>query len=157
MAFEIRKPLTLDDVDRRIIGALVNDGRLSMRAVAEKVHISRANAYSRVSRMQEQGVIEGFSARVSYPRAGMNASAFVALSVRQNAWRGLAQQLERLAFVESFTMLGGELDVLVLVRAPNNVGLRDLVLEELALLDGVLSTKTWLIFEELRGLGPTWT
>ena len=37
----------LDDVDRRIIEALRADGRLSMRTLAESLHISRANVYAR--------------------------------------------------------------------------------------------------------------
>ena len=41
----------LDDVDRGIVEALRADGRLSMRALAEQLHISRAGVYSRVERL----------------------------------------------------------------------------------------------------------
>ena len=37
----------MDDTDRQIVEALRADGRLSMRALAELVHISRASAYTR--------------------------------------------------------------------------------------------------------------
>jgi len=46
--------------------------------------------------------------------------------------------------------------VLVLVRAPTNAALRHVVLERLQSLDGVLSTKTWLIFDEANGPGAEW-
>ncbi|OPX13286.1 Lrp/AsnC family transcriptional regulator [Mycobacterium sp. AT1] len=147
----------LDSVDRRIIHELVVDGRMSMRALAEKVHISRAHAYVRVERLQKAGVITGYTARVAHDRAGVGASACVALAIRQDSWRGIANRLRTLPFVEHYFLLGGEHDVLVLVRATNNATLRDVVLEQLQSLAGVLSTKTWLIFEDASGPGPTWT
>ncbi len=146
----------LDTVDRRIIKELVADGRVSIRALATKANISRAHAYVRIERLQNAGIIEGFTARISHERAGLGASAFVALSIRQDSWRGISEQLRTLPFVDHFSLLGGAFDVLVLVRAPDNAGLRNLVLERLQGLDGVRSTTTWLIFEEANGPGPTW-
>ena len=52
----------LDDLDRQIVAALRADGRLSMRALASELHISRANAYARVDRLERSGVITGYSA-----------------------------------------------------------------------------------------------
>ena len=46
---------TFDDVDRRIVAALEHDSRLSVRALAEKVNISRANAYARLARLAVTG------------------------------------------------------------------------------------------------------
>nr|AIU93600.1 hypothetical protein LRS1606.166 [Rhodococcus sp. NS1] len=146
----------LDTVDRQLIQELVTDGRISMRALAEKVHISRAHAYVRIERLQNVGVIEGFTTRVSYERAGFRASAYVALSIQQASWKGVAEQLRNLPFVEHFSLLGGDFDVLVLVRAPDNSALRTLVLEQLQALHGVQSTRTWLIFDEASGEGPKW-
>ena len=51
----------LDEVDRRILDELVRDGRTSIRTLAERIHISRANAYARVDRLLRDGVITGFS------------------------------------------------------------------------------------------------
>lgn len=146
----------LDETDRRIISELVKDGRASMRRVAEEAHISRAHAYVRLERLQQAGVIEGFTAQISHERAGLTASAYVALSVQQTSWHSLATQLKHLPFVDQFSLLGGDYDVLVLVRAPNNSALGHLVLERLQSLDGVLSTKTWLIFDEANGPGAQW-
>ncbi|MGC0365318.1 DNA-binding Lrp family transcriptional regulator [Rhodococcus sp. 27YEA15] len=146
----------IDAIDRRIIAELVADSRISVRALAEKAHISRAHAYVRVERLESAGIIAGFTTRIAHEKAGFGASAYVALSIRQNSWRGLAAALSTLPFVEHFSLLGGDFDVLVLIRVPDNRELRHTVLEELQGLDGVLSTRTWLIFEEGNGPGPDW-
>ena len=54
----------LDDVDRRIVAALVEDGRLSVNGLAGQVGVSRATAYARLDRLRSEGVITGFTATV---------------------------------------------------------------------------------------------
>lgn len=143
----------LDVIDRYIIDQLTRDARMAVRALAEHAHISRANAYARLDRLKRAGVIRGFTIRVSHDKVGLGTSAFVGLSITQNAWRGLFEHLTKLSFVDHFCLLGGDIDVLVLVRASDNKELRRVVLEELQSLHGVLSTRTWLIFEEADGPG----
>ena len=63
------RPRPLDDADRRILGELVRDARTSIRTLAERIHVSRANAYARVDRLLADGVITGFSPRGSPPSA----------------------------------------------------------------------------------------
>lgn len=141
----------LDEVDRRIVRELVRDARISVRALAERVHVSRANAYSRLDRLLATGVIEGFTARVSPERVGLGTSAYVSVAIEQNSWRDVASQLGTLPYVEHVALVGGDFDVLVLVRAPSNAALRDVVLERIQGVPGVKATRTWLIFEEFDG------
>ena len=54
-------------------------------------------------------------------------------------------------------MLGADFDVLVLVRAPDNVALRDLVLDRIQSIPGVQTTRTLLVFDELQGPGADWS
>jgi len=138
----------LDDIDRRILSELEADGRLSGRALAERVTISRANAYARFERLVADGVITGFTARVDPVKVGLTTSAYVAMTVRQNNWRDLQAQLRAIPEVRHMALMGGEFDVMLLVRAADNNALRRVVLEELQTIPGVLSTKTFLIFED---------
>lgn len=138
----------LDEIDRRILRELEADGRLSGRALAERVTISRANAYARFERLVADGVITGFTARVDPVKVGLTTSAYVAMTVRQNNWRDLQTQLRAIPEVRHMALMGGEFDVMLLVRAGGNNALRRVVLEQLQTIPGVLSTKTFLIFED---------
>jgi DNA-binding Lrp family transcriptional regulator len=139
---------TLDAIDHQVIAELMANSRISMRSLAQKIHISRAHAYVRIERLKAAGIITGFTTRIAHTKAGLPSSAYVALSIRQNSWQGLAASLKALPYVEHFSLLGGDFDVMVLVRAPHAGQLRHTVLEQLQALDGVLSTRTWIIFEE---------
>ncbi len=146
----------LDRPDRQILRELIRDARTSIRSLAEKVHISRANAYARIDRLVAEGVITGFSAQIAPERAGLGTSAYVSVSIEQNTWREVSARLGRLPYVEHIAMLGADFDVLVLVRAPDNAALRDLVLDRIQGIPGVRTTRTWLVFAELPGPGPDW-
>ena len=147
----------LDGPDRQILRELIRDARTSIRSLAERVHISRANAYARVERLVADGVITGFSARIAHERAGLGTSAYVSLSIEQNSWREVSAHLGRLPYVEHVSMLGADFDVLVLVRAPDNAALRDLVLDRIQSIPSVRTTRTWLVFDELEGPGADWS
>lgn len=86
----------LDAIDRRILRLLQTDGRASIRSVADRVHVSRANAYARINRLIDDGVIRGFSARVDHERAGQGASAYITLKIVQNSWRTVREELQAL-------------------------------------------------------------
>ena len=142
----------LDEVDRQIIEALGRDGRLSIRALADQVHISRANAYARVERLTADGAITGFTVTVDPLKLGLATSAYVTLSLRQSSWRTLRQQLQAIPEIKHMALVGGDFDAILLVRAADNEGLRRVVLEKLQAIPEVLATRTALIFEDLGTL-----
>ncbi|MFD9582360.1 Lrp/AsnC family transcriptional regulator [Streptomyces griseus] len=143
----------LDAIDRDILRILQTDGRASIRSVAERVHVSRANAYARINRLVEDGVIRGFGARVDHERAGQGASAYITLKIVQNSWRTVREQLQALPGATHIALVSGDFDVLLLVHTPDNRALRELVLTRIQAIPEVLSTRTLLVFEE-TDLGP---
>lgn len=148
-----RPQRALDDTDRSLVRELVADGRASVRGLAERLHVSRANAYARLERLCSDGVIRGFAARVDPEKAGLRTSAYVTLTIEQNAWREVSARLREIEYVEHVALVGAEVDVVVLVRTPDNADLRRVVLEQIQAVSGVKSTRTWLIFAEVEGRG----
>ncbi|MGQ4514921.1 AsnC family transcriptional regulator [Streptomyces sp. DW26H14] len=138
----------LDSVDRAILAILQADGRASVRSVAERVHVSRANAYARINRLVEDRVIRGFTASVDHERAGQGTCAYITLKIVQNSWRTVRGQLEALPGAAHIALVGGDFDVLLLVHTPDNRTLRELVLTRLQAIPEVLSSRTLLVFEE---------
>ncbi len=139
----------LDDTDRLIVGELRGHGRMSMRELAARVHISRANAYSRVTRLERDGVITGYAAVIDPVRYGHGLSAYVYLDIAQRSWKAARRQLLGMPEVDHIALISGEHDILVRVRARDAASLRDVVLTRLQEMPEVRATKTELIFEEL--------
>jgi DNA-binding Lrp family transcriptional regulator len=138
----------LDAVDRAVVQALCDDGRIAMIELAQRVGVSRGNVYQRYERLRREGVIQGFTARVDPRRLGLAVAAYVSLKVEQDAWRDVRERLLALPEIEHVALTAGDSDFVVLVRARDMHGLRDVILDRLRQVPGVRTTFTTLILDE---------
>jgi DNA-binding Lrp family transcriptional regulator len=148
---EVRRPVRLDDTDRGIVAELRRDGRASMRALAERLHISRASAYTRVERLVADGVITGYSAAIDPERYGFGISAYVYLKISQHSWKSVRHRITQIPEVWHCALVSGDNDLVLLVRTADAASMRDLVLNTFQTMPDVLSTQTVLILDELPG------
>jgi DNA-binding Lrp family transcriptional regulator len=139
----------LDAVDRSILEALHDDARLSVNALAEEVGISRANAYRRLDRLQSDGVIRGFAARIDPGAVGRPLGVIVLISVQQARWKDVLERLAALEDVDYLAATSGEFDFLALLRVPDIQTLRDVVLERMHAIPGVTGTRTTFVLDEV--------
>ena len=146
----VRHPATLDDTDRALVELLRGDGRASVRALADELHISRATAYARLDRLQREGVITGYAARVDPERYGYGISAYVYLKISQHSWKAVRRRVQHIDEVWHAALVSGENDLVLLVRTRDAASLRDLVLNDLQTMPDVVSTQTVLILDEVR-------
>ena len=145
-----RHPATLDDTDRALVELLRGDGRAAVRALADELHISRATAYARLDRLQRDGVITGYAARVDPERYGYGISAYVYLKISQHSWKAVRRRVQQIDEVWHAALVSGENDLVLLVRTRDAASLRDLVLNDLQTMPDVVSTQTVLILDEVR-------
>lgn len=143
----------LDAVDRRIVAALGRDARLSVRQLAEQVHISRSAAHARLTRLIDTGVITGFRAEVDREKLGLALTAVVIVKVDTD-WSSVAESLATLPFVEKAQALGGDVDILLTVSAPDHDALSETILRRIHTVPGVASTRSYIVLEERAGTSP---
>ncbi len=67
----------IDDTSLAIVAALAQDGRASYQAIADEVGLSRPAVMERVKRLEEQGVITGYTARLDRGKLGRPITAFI--------------------------------------------------------------------------------
>jgi DNA-binding Lrp family transcriptional regulator len=147
-------PVPLDDVDRRIVTALIDDGRLSINELASRVGVSRATAYARLDRLRTNGVITGFTATVDPAKVGHGVAALILVNVEQNEWRAARDELLDLPGVEYLAFTSGGFDMVALVRVASIEALRDVVLDRLHGATHVRSTQTVFVLDEQRRQVP---
>lgn len=146
----LRHPAELDDTDRALVELLRADGRRSVRALADELHISRATAYARLERLQRDGVLTGYAAQVDPERYGYGISAYVYLKISQHSWKAVRRRVQQIEQVWHAALVSGENDLVLLVRTRDAASLRDLVLNDLQTMPDVTSTQTVLILDEVR-------
>lgn len=67
----------LDYTDQRILDELSKNSRITMKELGEKVHLTGQAAASRVAKLEDQGVIEGYTIKVNQKKLGYSIHAFI--------------------------------------------------------------------------------
>jgi len=141
--------LTLDAVHFKILDVLRTHGRISIAALAERVGISRASAYTRFEALRADGVISGFGARVEPARVGLDICALVFVTVRQEMWKQFRATLAQMPEVEYCAITTGQHDAMIQIRVPDVAAVHRLVTEQLANVPAVRATETVFILDEV--------
>ena len=138
----------LDAVDHRILAALSADARKSVTSIAQELHLSRANAYERIARLREAGVLRGYTAVIDPRAAGLATAAYVFLTLKQDDWEVLRSALAGEPAVRHLSLVGGQYDAVLLVRTRTVEELRRVIFERIQSLNCVQATQTALIFDD---------
>jgi DNA-binding Lrp family transcriptional regulator len=145
--------LPLDDVDRRILRALVSDARTPNNALAAQVGVAPSTCLGRVRALCERGAIRGYHADVDPDALGRPLQAMIAVRLQSHARGhipGFMTKIAALPEVLNVFFLGGANDFLVHIAAAGTEELRDFVVVNLSGNPDVALTETNLIFEHVR-------
>ncbi|MBA4755602.1 MAG: Lrp/AsnC family transcriptional regulator [Pseudomonadota bacterium] len=146
----------LDDFDRRIIAALVEDGRMTVTDLAMAVGLSKTPCQVRLRRLQESGVIRGFRAMVDPAKLGMDHVAFAEVKLsdtRESALTEFNDAVRRIPEVEECHMIASSFDYLLKVRTADIRRYRTVLGEKISSLPHVASTSTFVAMETVLEAG----
>ncbi|MDQ4136137.1 MAG: Lrp/AsnC ligand binding domain-containing protein [Pseudomonadota bacterium] len=147
----------LDRTDRRILAVLQEDGRLPAVELAERIGLSPTSTGERLRRLQKEGVIAGFRARLDPRRLGLELLVFVEVSLDKttpDVFDRFARAVRRAPEVLECHMVAGGFDYLVKTRVADMAAYRRFLGEVLLALPGVRETRTYAVMEEVKSDGP---
>jgi DNA-binding Lrp family transcriptional regulator len=149
-------PRPLDDIDRSLLRALVDDARMSNKDLAERAGIAQSTCLARVRALREGGVIRGYHADIDPKALGHDLQAMIAIRLQPHARGAMAQftaDLSRRPEVLEVYFVAGANDFLVHVATDSTDALRRFVGEHLNRDPAIAGTETNLIFEHTRAAG----
>jgi DNA-binding Lrp family transcriptional regulator len=146
--------MAVDRIDRAIISELALDARLSIRTIAERVHISRTAAHNRVRNLVANGVVTSFAAQIDRKSIGLNVTALVIVKVGNVSWPELATALAELPYVESVLAVSGDIDFVLTVSAPDHEQLSEVIMRQIHEMPGVVSTRSHVVLDSREGTPP---
>ena len=139
----------MDDIDRQIVALLRQDARRSFQSIGLRVSLSAPAVKRRVDRLEADGVIRGYTARVDPGRFGWNTHALVALYCEgRMAAAEVRDAVEHHPEVEAAYTVAGEASAVVHVRARDTAHLEE-TLERIRDRPGVTRTQTQIVLSTL--------
>ena len=135
----------LDEIDKQILGMLIDDSRIPLSHISKEIGISSPAIRERMRKLEQDGIIKGFSTIVDYKKLGLGLTAFIGLSMDESkcCQEDVFIELEKIPRVLEAHFTNGEEDILVKVVTENTETLVDL-LGQMNAIDGVNRTKTMI-------------
>jgi len=109
----------IDHLDRRILGRLLLEGRVSFRQLASELHVSTTTVASRVARLEKAKVIGRYSALVDFQRLGYELTVVTEIHVSKGKLVEMEQEIARLPNVCAVYDVTGEIDAIVISKCRN--------------------------------------
>jgi DNA-binding Lrp family transcriptional regulator len=134
----------LTEIDRQLLSLLRQDARTPVTKLAADLNLSRANVYARLSRMEEEGVIDGYTVRLGRDYDRRLIRAQVMLKVQLKLAKATEDALAAIVELSALHAISGEYDMIAVVEAETVSELNDLI-DRIGALDGVERTTSSIL------------
>ena len=144
--------IKLDQVDRDILAILQKDGRSSASYVAQEISMSIPAITDRIKKLQESGVIMGFTTKLNHRKVGLDVSAFITvISESSSHYSDVVRETNNSPeIIQCFTTTGNGSHVLFAL-VENTYALEKL-LRKIQRWPGVMRTETQIILSSYKGI-----
>ena len=141
----------MDSLDYKIMKFLMSNGRATWADLAANLGMSGPAIADRVRRLEEQGVIKGYTAILNPESVGYEMTAFISISIDQLEHRELfLTRVSELSEVQECHHVAGEDDYLLKVRCRGTKDLDRIISQELRRLPGVTKTRTTIVLNTCK-------
>ncbi|ERE17775.1 MULTISPECIES: Lrp/AsnC family transcriptional regulator [Chromobacteriaceae] len=134
----------MNDTDRQLLALLRDDARISVTALAEKLRVSRATVQHRIARLEESGVIVGYTVKVKPEAEARRIRAWMCIAVEGNKAAAVMQALRGDPSVHALHSTNGRWDILAELRA-DSLEQFDRVLGRVRLIPGISASETSIL------------
>lgn len=143
----------LDVFDLKILEALQSNGRLSNVELADRIGLSPSPCLRRVKRLEAEGIIQGYTARINRDRIGMGVTVFVSVGLdrhQEEEAERFRRAIVRLPQVLSCYAISGEADFLLEIVVADLNQYSEFVLKRLRRIPGVKDLHSSFLLETMK-------
>ena len=143
----------MDQLDEELL-QLVDGGIIRYSALAKKTGSPLSTVHIRMKKLEQNKVIKNYKGEVDWKKAGLPLTAFIFIDIDVNLLRGIKKtqdkmlkELLSLQYVREGCVITGEADLLVKVIAKDSTHLKDILLNHIDNVQGVVRTKTVVVLD----------
>ncbi len=153
MKSSLRSNRDLDRIDRNILRHLQADGRMSLTDLSERVGLSVTPCSDRVRRLEREGFITGYHARLDPHALGQQLLVFVEIRLAAKSgaiFDEFRREVRKLPWVLECHLVSGDFDYLIKARIPGMEAYRKLLGDMLLTLPGARESRSYIVMEEVK-------
>jgi Lrp/AsnC family transcriptional regulator, leucine-responsive regulatory protein len=143
----------LDRLDFAILRALQRDARLSLAEISAEVGLSTSPCWTRIRRLEDSGVIEGYSLRLNAEKIGLKDTVIVQLTLDSHSDEALerfGRALEQIPEVLEVFLVSGDYDYHLRLAVADTRDYERLLREKLYKIPGIRHSKSSFVLRQLK-------
>jgi len=141
--------MQLDDTDRRLLGVLLEDARISQRGLAQRIGVAQGTITNRLRRLEELGVIKGYTVLLEPESIGWTMTVITGLRIEKGSMINVQQNIAADPRVFAVYDVTGDYDSMVLARVQSRKDLDDLT-KTVFTLKGVQRSFTQVVLNTVK-------
>jgi len=141
--------MDLDATDRALLAALLEDARISQRGLAKRVGVAQGTITNRLRRLEEMGVIKGYTVLLDAESIGWTMTVITGLIIQKGSMIDVQQQIAADPRVFAVYDVTGDYDSMVLARVRGRKDLDDLT-KTVFTLQGVQRSFTQVVLNTVK-------
>lgn len=142
--------MSSEATEERILSVLEEDAQASYAEIAERADVSKPTVRKYIQKMEEDGVIVGYSADVDPKKLSSQSIAIVGIDVESERYVEVTQQLKDFDAIESLYTSSGDHTLMAEIRARDGDTLGEIINEDIMGLDGVSAAHPAFLQERLK-------
>jgi DNA-binding Lrp family transcriptional regulator len=147
----------LDSIDSRLLAALQQDAHLTAQDLSDRLNLSASQIGRRRQRLEAEGYIQGYVARLDAPRLGLSVQGFVQVHLSTHGPEhsaSFARLLDTRPEITSAWAMTGDADYLLRVYCPDLSALNRLIHDVLLPHPAVARVHSQIVLDQLKRDGP---
>jgi DNA-binding Lrp family transcriptional regulator len=117
--------MTYENLDRKLVNALLGDGRASLRSLAEDLDVSVTTVSNHLSDLEDQGIIQGYTPKIDYNALDYDVTAILQLKVEGSALKEVVDDLQEHRQMMSVYETTGDHDVIAVGKFTDTDDMND--------------------------------
>ncbi len=149
----VNTPKHIDRIDRRILAELQSNGNISNVNLAKLVGLSPSPCLERVKRLEQQGYITGYHARLDPVKLGAAMLVFVEITLTKTSvdiFAEFSAAVQEHEDIQECHLVSGNFDFLLKTRVSDMANYRKLLGDTILRLPGVSESRSYVVMEEVK-------
>jgi Lrp/AsnC family leucine-responsive transcriptional regulator len=145
--------MPLDRIDIALLECLQRDARMSLQELSAQVGLTSSPCWTRIKRLEESGVIEGYSVRVNAEKVGLPDTVIVQVTLDSHSDEALfdfGRALESIPEVLEAFLVSGDYDYYVRIAVRDTRDYERLLREQLYKIPGIRHSKSSFVLRSLK-------
>lgn len=143
------KDIDIDSLDRQILSTLMHNAKMAYTEIAKKLYVSGGTIHVRMKKLEDAGVVKGYSLAVDHSKLGYDICAFLGIFLdKSSLYDDVAAELEKIPEVVEAYYTTGNYSIFARIICRDTNHLRDILHDKIQKIGGIQRTETMICLQE---------